>query len=298
MEQGSSPEYIRRKTLTERFVRPILDRFQRLKEERASSFNSQNPFGFTAPDFRDTDEQKKRELWVTQGGKEFKGEVGEVRRYVIGVKPEAVDQIKENGFDPEKKRIGYTAILPHFIGGTEGKGVYTTTNPTMASREYGPSLIVADVALGKVATPDKNRVLRLLNQIHEPVRWSQALYNATAMVWGTTAFLAGESVVSPQAAVAIHTASLGIYLTQGFYFRLFQELSGVDSMIIQPMAFPSVFNTIKQIVKGKQPAEDFVKKIQQHKEWVVVKNPDRVKIVGTYPNLEDYKEHEPELVKH
>ncbi|MBI2017682.1 hypothetical protein HYS92_01380 [Candidatus Daviesbacteria bacterium] len=251
MENVDLPKSPSPNKFSERFIKPVLERFQRLKEGRATTFESQNPFGFATPDFSNLSEDQKRELWITQGGKEFKGEVGEVRRYVIGVRPHVVDQVKKNGFDPEKKRMGYTAFLPHFIGGTEGKGVYGTTNPTMASREYGPSIIVADFALGKVATPDKNHILKVLNKLHDPIRWSQSLYSAIAMVWGTGSFLLGETVVSPQAAVAIHTASL----------------------------------------------EDFIKKIQQHREWIVAKDPKRVKIVDVFPYLEAYQQKESELTR-
>ena len=300
MEQGDLPETVRpRQKLSERLVRPVLAGFQRLKEERAATFESQNPFGFNTPDFTDLTDDEKRQLWIAQGGKEFKDEVGEVRRYVIGVSPKIVDEIRRNGFDPEKKKANsYTALLPHFIGGTEGKGVYATTNPIMASREYGPPLVVVDVALGKVASPDKSRVLRLLNQLHEPIRWGMSSYIATVSVLGTALFLEGGSVMSSEAAVAVHAASLGLYLTQGFYFRVFQEMSGVDSMIIRPMTVPSVFNTIREIIKRKQSAADFVRKIQQHREWVVVRDPKRVKIVALFQDFASYNEQEEALVKH
>lgn len=268
------------------------------QSEKTKALETQNPFGFPTPGFQELDNTQKRVIWLDQGGRNFEGEFGDVKRYVIGIPRNALEFIQENGFDVNRKRekLGSFGILVPFmskhLGGTEGKGVYATTNPVLAAREYGPALAVVDIALGKSVTPDNNTALKLLNMLHGPLFAGTSGYSLAAFVTA----VASINVIPREAYFAIMASAGAAQLLPTSIFRIFQIRTKADSMIVKPRHYWTVINKLGQFLRGKQSMRDLLEKVEKHKEWVVVKDPKRVKVVHLFPNYEQYTEQEAVLI--
>lgn len=264
----------------------LVTKIQQIREARIKQIKADNPFGFEVSEFRGLSEEEKKKLWKREGGSDFQGEVGEIRRYVVGFPQNIIEDINVSGFDINKKMLK-GAIVP-WIGGSEGKGVYATTNPKLASREYGPSLAIVDIALGKKTTVDNSFFLKVLDKTKELQRWTVGAYVASIVSFEALSMLVGARIY-PQDAVLIASA-FAAYSGHGIIWRFFQGLSGTDSMVISPNQLPTLVKRIPELLKGHEKFWDLVKKAEQHKEWVIVKDPARVKILNTFNSYDEYKQ--------
>lgn len=250
---------------------------EQLGVEGSTRRKESNPFGFLNPDFIGLSEAGKKGKWREEGGQDFKGPVGEVKRYVRGVSGEFASS--ENNVFPGGRRN----ILAKFVSNTEGSGVYATTNPNLAAQEYGPGLMVVDIALGREASPDNSSVLRILDRIKGPIRGISASYVTAILLFEVLSLTQGAKLQAVDAAL---TASALIpLLGQGIPFKLFQKLSEYDSLTVKPHAMPTILNKIKEKFKGIRN----VSFAERHKRWVVVKDPKRVKVVKIYDSFDEFQ---------
>lgn len=238
----------------------------------------ENIFGGLVPQYQGLSEEEKRELWLQEGGRSFKGSIGDVRRYVVGVSKDS-NKVLKNGFHIGKQFKDKRNNIPFFKylglnGESEGTGVYMTTNPTLALREYGPEAVVANVALGNCIDylQDKKshpmlRFVRTADRIMFPVLIS---FNARM-----SGFFESPGELQ-QNAISVGTmGTVALLVAKTTLFNLYYESRQADSARIPSNFAGTLISSLISLPKERDLGLVALSAIR-HSHWLLVRDAGRI----------------------
>ncbi|OGE31115.1 hypothetical protein A2631_05595 [Candidatus Daviesbacteria bacterium RIFCSPHIGHO2_01_FULL_44_29] len=260
-----------------------LNFISRKSEDAKWQIAAENVFGRQVRNYIGLTEGEKREQWLKDGGNDFSGEVGDVRMYAVGIPAVAKEEILQKGLDPSKRTEKGGRLFGGLVKGAkgEGSGIYGTTNPYLASREYGRSIAIIQVATGKEAHIDADVLSRLLYRLRAPVEWSvlaTAAVIATSSIQGLFVGAKQDSSLDLLAASSLFSLEAFEVLQEKLFNQLYKR-TNPDTVRLDQNVLRTIWQTLNNEKDRKNPMM-VANSFHRHEHWLLIRNKNRAKVLG------------------